>query len=61
VEKKKPWWLTADDEECPGCAQGYGYVLEVRCADCDCALCPTCVVRVGALRLCRECAEQRKD
>jgi len=61
MEKPKPWWLTADDEECPGCWQPYGYQLELRCEDCDSALCPTCVVRLGKVRLCRECADLRKE
>lgn len=61
MKKPKPWWLTADDEECPGCAQPYGYEVEVRCEDCDAALCPTCVVRVDGARLCRECADLRKE
>lgn len=60
MAKAKPWWLTADDEECPGCFQGYAYELEVRCIDCDSPLCPTCVVRRGKAVLCRECADQRE-
>lgn len=59
-----PWWAEAgpDDEPCPLCYQSYAYEIEVRCVDCDCPLCPACVVveRVSALvHLCPGCSDAR--
>ncbi|HXT20294.1 MAG TPA: hypothetical protein VN923_06065 [Thermoanaerobaculia bacterium] len=32
---------------CPHCLQLYHYELEVRCADCDGPLCPSCAARLS--------------
>jgi hypothetical protein len=61
MQKAKPWWLTADDEECPDCSQGYAYELVVRCVDCDAPMCPGCVIRRGKLMLCRACADRPEE
>jgi hypothetical protein len=55
-----PWWLAGGEEECPHCGQTYAYEAEVRCADCDAALCPLCAISVQTRRLCPECGPAGK-
>jgi hypothetical protein len=50
----RPWWLTAD-EECPHCEQGYAYEMEMRCVECDDAMCPLCATRANERLVCPEC------
>jgi hypothetical protein len=58
-KKKKvtPWWLTRGTELCEHCHELYHYHVQHRCADCDGALCPSCVTVVHATRssYCVEC------
>jgi hypothetical protein len=35
------WWLTGE-EQCEACGQRYPHDIEVRCVECDAALCPVC-------------------
>lgn len=60
MRKKKtgtPWWLTGGTEVCGHCLQLYHYHVQHRCAECDGALCPSCVTVVHATRssYCAEC------
>lgn len=50
-----PW-----DECCPFCLQRYLYEEEYRCARCDAALCPACVVLEveGGEARCPDCAAE---
>jgi hypothetical protein len=54
------WWL-GGDEECPHCGQRYAYEMEYRCAACDGALCPLCVVKQEASVRCPDCVGERED
>lgn len=50
----RSWWLIAE-EECPHCEQGYAYEMEVRCAECDEAICPLCAARENHRMVCPQC------
>jgi hypothetical protein len=50
----RPWWLIAE-ETCPQCEQGYAYEMEIRCAECDEAMCPLCAAREGERTVCPHC------
>ncbi len=53
-----PWWLERGGERCGFCYLHYPTETEYRCADCDAAICPECVVAVRATGIvyCPECA-----
>lgn len=48
-------WLLHGAERCEGCEQLYAYEVEVRCVDCDRAMCPFCVVTVRGEATCGAC------
>jgi len=51
------WWLGDGDEECPHCGRLYVYEVEVRCADCDGAVCRHCrVTHAQGHLVCLDCA-----
>ena len=50
-----PWWLSDGDEECAACGHAYAYEVEVRCIDCDAAMCPVCVAWVTRQSFCPGC------
>jgi len=49
------WWLTGE-EQCEACDQRYAYEVEVRCIDCDAALCPLCAQWQAPEFRCVDCA-----
>lgn len=52
------WWSATGWERCAVCGERFDYEVEVRCADCDAAVCPLCAVEVTVhrTRACVRCA-----
>jgi hypothetical protein len=57
-EREDRWWLTGE-EQCEACEQHYAYDVEVRCVDCDAALCPLCAQWQAREGRCADCAASR--
>lgn len=50
------WWKSGGSERCDFCLHVYAYEMEYRCAACDRAVCPCCVVvKQRDILLCPEC------
>jgi hypothetical protein len=49
------WWLAVGEEDCAHCEHTYSYEAEVRCFECDAAICPMCIVRVEERLFCPDC------
>jgi hypothetical protein len=56
ANKTEAWWLADGTETCPACSQSYAYQTEIRCIDCDEAICPICVQVTTTLEFsCPDC------